>query len=1584
MKVPRSRAARGFTIVEIVLGLTIMSLLVGVTVSTYGDSLSRAREQIARDEARAISQGVQRWQLENKRPYPFESIFPLVPAYLRQVKKDPWGGVFRVDTNQKIVYSFGSNGLDEAGGGDDITHFYDNTGDVAPGPPANLTVRLDNTEVVFDFDSPQRNADGSTPVDDLHFYFVDIRPNDKVEGKTFQSFIRVKDTTNDYQQNPYGYRKENPGAPASSVPGPLVACPDPPYVAGDGSLLSDGASLRVATSVISGLFPEYGTETFDRSYYFTARTVDCAGNVSVPSNQAGLFVAKDVGPRVVTFRASSPTPAVSSAFSFFIEVSDADSNLDSVVLRNWPNEPTWDKDSADPTWKISNQFRFLRNWAPPAVDLASTATFNNVFLDVVDEKGNTIQSAPLSITVTNSKPVVTALNPGIQLLTVNPAATADVHIDFTFEASDREGNLEELRFRYIDLGPPYTILQEDLFELDPPGSIMVRTTGVDFDITAPHDFVIEVVATDALGSVSSSRVASVKVANDSTPPDALQLSLDPSNQLLATQPFFFWYINTPDDLPVHVEAFEIESPPIRYEVKVSTAPLQIDGGVPPNDFDNAPYLTQSINSFTPTSHDGWYEFPEASLDVNGDFTLTVGAGLQASMQEDELYYVGMRATNSSDLTNLNTATPVHQASFNRQYPIRLDISPPIVTVVDIEGKVSGVTTWITDLLDANWEVVDPIGGTVGNPPGSGPHRYRYRIRREKLDPPPSGPRVFVDVFRDFTEISSLELNSLQLPNDTTDNGHFILLDILAQDRAGNWSPDPTTAEARVDFTPPLPAAPPVIRNQVDGVISVTDTFEAGWGPAAGAADFAFRDLESGIESWQWGISTTDIVGSFPDIFGWQAVLATVTSASISQNDLLVNGDRVHAVVRGVNGAGSVSAVGASTAALVDASLFTSLVGTPSSGLSPLSVSFTATVTGGTPPYDMRFQFDGTPDIEFRNPAFDPIAQGTQSLTTDFTYDFSVDPDLPRPEIICRLIVRDQDGRQSQKDFIVDVREDAMLAMAFQEDPGVVIGKLTGSTYTPLFVVSHENANTVGAGIPPTQDLIVHPRGSWMATVPTTSRFIYFAGIDDISGAEGRVPVPLQEDAGESHPYSADHTAVSFRQSGSEGEIVQVFQDLDGSAGNGYLRRFIFDANGATTSRITFGGDPVTNRDFRAAAPNGGLFSQGVAVMKESCCSQEVTARRILSLDLASPQMEFFDPFEPPEEVVLAQDDPGDPSAPPNNTSATISRFGTRMVGTRVGPYLMTVAKNSEPAKGIVKIETSGGAMQSAQTIPFPGPSPAAPTGYMDATGDGRGYVFVVGSSDGPNQSQWALSAGLTLESTFADHFGFPNGFTSFSDAPGTIRGLDVDDGGSTIAITYNNGPQGRVRIGTACFGGCDPGCGTPCLTYEPVGGVVRDFVAPDIGNGPGRRLAAARIFRRPNNGFAKLDAAIRAISNNIADPVPDIESSDADLLIRGTNLDLVDEVEFRFPAGAGGTVYDCGGNCLQAGGPVPPANPFNGLASPPLANPNGDLFHFRRVTIPAALIAALPSGTQDVEIRARTTVGTGGVVASVNKTFNKP
>lgn len=94
---------RGFTVVEIVLGLVLMSLLTSITYQSYSSSLEQSKETALANSLVGLKERIQKWQIEAKRPWFRPTPPPDWPL-------DPWDQRLQIDPRRGVAWSRGPHG----------------------------------------------------------------------------------------------------------------------------------------------------------------------------------------------------------------------------------------------------------------------------------------------------------------------------------------------------------------------------------------------------------------------------------------------------------------------------------------------------------------------------------------------------------------------------------------------------------------------------------------------------------------------------------------------------------------------------------------------------------------------------------------------------------------------------------------------------------------------------------------------------------------------------------------------------------------------------------------------------------------------------------------------------------------------------------------------------------------------------------------------------------------------------------------------------------------------------------------------------------------------------------------------------------------------------------------------------------------------------------------------------------------------------------------------------------------------------------------------------------------------------------
>jgi general secretion pathway protein G len=129
-KVRHLAHSAGFTLIEIMLVVGIITVLMGSAIYMLTGNLEFAKEQRARGDLQAIITQVRMWEMKNGGVPLSESdgLKALVGTGkgFEELPKDPWGKEYIYKFNPKspkgfIVYSMGPDRKDDGGKGDDIS-----------------------------------------------------------------------------------------------------------------------------------------------------------------------------------------------------------------------------------------------------------------------------------------------------------------------------------------------------------------------------------------------------------------------------------------------------------------------------------------------------------------------------------------------------------------------------------------------------------------------------------------------------------------------------------------------------------------------------------------------------------------------------------------------------------------------------------------------------------------------------------------------------------------------------------------------------------------------------------------------------------------------------------------------------------------------------------------------------------------------------------------------------------------------------------------------------------------------------------------------------------------------------------------------------------------------------------------------------------------------------------------------------------------------------------------------------------------------------------------------------------------------
>ena len=141
----------GLSIVELVIVLGLILMIVGMMIVDWSSQSSFALEEATRQDLDTIRRAIEIHQTEQRSPWRTETPPSTVVSPRGHSSRAPlldrWGNPYRVDPTTHRVYSFGPNGIDERGEGDDIFLTYDAFDKATLSPPRNVRITAANGSI---------------------------------------------------------------------------------------------------------------------------------------------------------------------------------------------------------------------------------------------------------------------------------------------------------------------------------------------------------------------------------------------------------------------------------------------------------------------------------------------------------------------------------------------------------------------------------------------------------------------------------------------------------------------------------------------------------------------------------------------------------------------------------------------------------------------------------------------------------------------------------------------------------------------------------------------------------------------------------------------------------------------------------------------------------------------------------------------------------------------------------------------------------------------------------------------------------------------------------------------------------------------------------------------------------------------------------------------------------------------------------------------------------------------------------------------------------------------------------------------
>jgi len=159
------------------LTIGILALLTGIAVVSYTEYGSSSDEATTKQNLDTLRRTIEMSEATTRRACKSGPVDKLKSLHFAGDCKDPWGNTYYVNSNKKVIYSFGPDRTDNNGDGDDVyIEYHGIEGNPVMDPPRDLVAKGSPESITLTWAPPARQ-------NNLESYKIEKRLDGKTEWK---------------------------------------------------------------------------------------------------------------------------------------------------------------------------------------------------------------------------------------------------------------------------------------------------------------------------------------------------------------------------------------------------------------------------------------------------------------------------------------------------------------------------------------------------------------------------------------------------------------------------------------------------------------------------------------------------------------------------------------------------------------------------------------------------------------------------------------------------------------------------------------------------------------------------------------------------------------------------------------------------------------------------------------------------------------------------------------------------------------------------------------------------------------------------------------------------------------------------------------------------------------------------------------------------------------------------------------------------------------------------------------------------------------------------------------------------------